>query len=63
MEREKFVEIQRKFESKRRELIDKEKTIQSKQFELETRLSETSDQKVSNDLDPNQSSLINPDRK
>lgn len=47
-EREHFLEQQRKLKSKERELMDKENQFQSQQIELESRLSEANDQKVSN---------------
>lgn len=46
IERGKFVEQQRQFEMKKRELLEKESQLQSQQSELEMRIGQAKDQKV-----------------
>lgn len=46
VEREKFIEQQRRLESKRRELMEKESQLQTQQSELDMRISQARDQKV-----------------
>lgn len=45
-EREKLVELQQKLEFRKRELIDKETHLQSKQSEMELCINQAKDQKV-----------------
>lgn len=46
IERGKFIEQQRQFEVKRRELLEKESQLQSQHSELEMRIGQAKDQKV-----------------
>lgn len=46
IERENFIEQQRKHELKKRELMEKESMLQAQQSELELRISQAKDQKV-----------------
>lgn len=46
IEREKYIELERKQESKKRELMDKEKMLLSKQTELEMSIDQRNEQKV-----------------
>lgn len=46
IERENFIEQQRKYELKKRELMERECMLQAQQQELEHKISEAKDQKV-----------------
>lgn len=48
IERSKFIEQQRQFEGKKRELLEKESQLQSQQSELDMRIGQAKDQKVGN---------------